>query len=247
MNRVYHLVWNGALRVVQVASELASSNRGGMAGSDAIGPRRRPLWTALLAVGLCGFASSAMSQVCTVADSTACSAQGGGSASGFDRSGDGGAGNGQGGGSRDIEASGFPAIPGDVAVNGVGGHGANGIVSGGPAGEGGTGGTVGDPTTPPTVTGGRGGDGAISAFAAGGGGGGGAAAYLPGGFILQFSGTFTGGAGGNGGAPTHDSGVGGGGGGGGGAGVMGAGDGVQVTVLGRRLAHGRCGRRGWIR
>jgi outer membrane autotransporter protein len=231
MNRVYHLVWNGALRVVQVASELASSNRGGMAGSETIGPRRRPLWTALLAAGLCGFASSALSQVCTVADSTACSAQGGGSALGFDRSGDGGAGNGQGGGSRDIEASGFPAIPGDVAVNGAGGHGANGIVSGGPAGEGGTGGTVGDPTTPPTVTGGRGGDGAISAFAAGGGGGGGAAAYLPGGFILQFSGTFTGGAGGNGGAPTHDSGVGGGGGGGGGAGVIGAGDGVQVTVL----------------
>ncbi|MBU6415731.1 MAG: hypothetical protein KJS83_01015, partial [Xanthomonadaceae bacterium] len=48
MNRIYRLVWNRALRVLQVASEFAHSHGGG-AGESAAPLRRHPLALACLA------------------------------------------------------------------------------------------------------------------------------------------------------------------------------------------------------
>lgn len=217
MNRIYHLVWNGALRVVQVASELASSQAGGHAAVEAPSPRRRSLWTALAAVGLCATASPVFAQVCTVADVTACSAQGG---VGFgDRPGIGGAGNGQGGGSNILIITTLTPEPGELPSNGVGGQGATGNRDGTPGGTGGGGGAIGVQAGS-AITGGRGGDGGEDIATAGGGGGGGAGSFYTGltDFSLGSGVSVTGGAGGTGGAATVNSGAGGGGGGGGGTG-----------------------------
>jgi len=216
MNRIYHLVWNGALRVVQVASELASQ-AGGRAAAAVPSPRRRSLWTALAAVGICATASPVFAQVCTVADVTACSAQGG---VGFgDRPGIGGAGNGQGGGSNILNNGTLTPETGALPSNGVGGEGATGYRDGTPGGIGGNGGALGA-LSGTAITGGRGGDGGEDSWTAGGGGGGGAGAVYTGlsDFSLGADVSVTGGAGGTGGAASVNSGAGGGGGGGGGAG-----------------------------
>jgi outer membrane autotransporter protein len=217
MNRVYHLVWNRALRVVQVASELSSSCHGVTATSEAVAPRRHPLWAALLAVGLCTATSPALAQLCQPTDTTTCSAQGG---QGFgDRPGAGGAGNGQGGGSNNLNGASFTPVPGDPSLNGVGGAGGNGTRDGFPGGAGGGGGALGI-ASGSTITGGRGDDGTEDTATAGGGGGGGAGIYSsavntgisPGAAVV-------GGQGGTGGAASSGSGDGGGGGGGGGTGL----------------------------
>lgn len=239
MNRVYHLVWNGALRVVQVASEFASSQAGGQARVESRAPRRRSLWAALAALGLCVAVPTAFAQTCTVADATACSPKGG---VGFgDRPGVGGAGNGQGGGSNMLNGTVLTPEPGGLPSNGVGGQGATGSRDGFPGGSGGAGGSA-STLSGATVTGGRGGDGGEDSATAGGGGGGGAGAY-----ITQVDGTFpsnyvfVGGAGGNGGAASTNSGAGGGGGGGGGAGMVLVSQGTTLSLASDNAVTGGAG------
>ncbi|HTK01488.1 MAG TPA: autotransporter domain-containing protein, partial [Bordetella sp.] len=165
----------------------------------------RPLYAALVAVGLASIAMPALAQVCPLADPAACAAPGGGvGASG--RAGVGGAGNGQGGAAVNV-SGGFIPIPGQSAVNGIGGDGAAGEAAGGP------GGTAGDNTVP---TGVRGQDGTDDIRAPGGGGGGGAGLFLnTSSIVLPGLGDVKGGDGGNGGNPaaTASGGAGGGGGG----------------------------------
>ena len=218
MNRVYHLVWNGALRVVQVASELTSSQTSHAKVASVSPPRRRILWAALVALGLGIAASPTMAQVCDGTDIVACSAQGG---VGFgDRPGVGGAGNGQGGGTNWLNGTVLTPQYGAAPSNGVGGAGAEGFRDGSQGGTGGAGGGVGT-LAGNIITGGRGNDGGDDSATAGGGGGGGAGLLITQqNLIFPTNYVFVGGAGGNGGAATPFSGAGGGGGGGGGAGLI---------------------------
>lgn len=239
MNRIYHLVWNGALRVVQVASEFSSSKNGPAGGGvSAVVPRLRPLWGAILATGLLTVGTPAMAQVCLPTDTTACSAQGG-LASSSNRGGAGGAGNGQGGGAVDISS--FVGIPGGLSLQGTGGRGASGVdVT--TAGAGGIGGAPG--LTSGGITAGvRGDDGADAQRAPGGGGGGGAGGFTTVPALTFGPGTLTiGGDGGKGGNPDPGSAAGGAGGGGGGTGFAATLDGFSATVLsGATIAGGAGG------
>ncbi|MDQ0011565.1 outer membrane autotransporter protein [Luteibacter jiangsuensis] len=230
MNRIYHLVWNGTLRVVQVASELSSSRAGRTEGGGSAPPRLRPLWGAMLATGLWVVGVPAMAQVCQPTDTTTCSAQGG--AAIIDRASAGGAGNGQGGFARwNTGGSGILPLAGDLASGGVGGAGATGNDNGSVFVAGGAGGAVGTLSTTQPIVGGRGGDGTPDIHVPGGGGGGGAGVYTNANYSVLLSSPVTGGAGGTGGAPTANSAAGGGGGGGGGTGAVILGDGNELQVV----------------
>jgi len=230
MNRIYHLVWNGTLRVVQVASELSSSRAGRMEGGGAIAPRLRPLWGAMLTTSLWAVGSPAMAQVCQPTDTTTCSAQGG--AAVIDRAGAGGAGNGQGGFARWITGgSGILPVAGGMASGGVGGAGGTGNDNGSVFVPGGAGGAVGTVSTTQPIVGGRGGDGTPDIHVPGGGGGGGAGVYANANYSVLLNAPVTGGAGGTGGVPAANSAAGGGGGGGGGTGVVMLGDSNQLQVV----------------
>lgn len=220
MNRIYHLVWNVALRVVQVASELSSSHAGGaQETANASPPRRRTLVSALVSAGLLLTTSSAWAVVCNDANISACSAQGG--IPFTDRLGQGGAGNGGGGNAVVIDTShvSLDQAPGSQSASGVGGAGANGtdFPSDGDGG-GGQGGAVGSVNTATlSGTGTAGAPGADGARAGGGGGGGGAGGYYNLVVTAQFASgrAWIGGAGGIGGSSTSADQLGGGGGGGG--------------------------------
>ena len=242
MNRVYQLVWNRALRVVQVASELSSSNHGLATEGKSAAPRPRLLWSAMLATGLWAFGAPVLAQVCQPTDTHACSAQGGAPTS-DGREGAGGAGNGQGGSA--VNISGFAQIPGGLSSIGNGGAGA----TGGDAtnsGAGGGGGALGT-NAAGVWAGGRGIDGADAARAPGAGGGGGAGVWTATTSLNFIAGNVaTGGDGGNGGGPGGGSAAGGGGGGGGGTGVADTVDGAQVTVAsGASIAGGAGGTGGF--
>ncbi|MDQ7996272.1 MAG: autotransporter-associated beta strand repeat-containing protein [Luteibacter sp.] len=211
MNRTYRLVWNRALRVVQVASELSSSEGAAADGTNAAPPRMTRLFSALLAAGLC------LSSAVVFAQNAAPGGSGNSAAAGRVLSGAGGAGNGTGGQATHVGSS-FDAsvIDGASANNGVGGSGASGIDDPeGATGVGGAGGAVGAPGT--VIVGGRGGDGSTG-HAPGGGGGGGAGVYTTATSYNVSATTITGGAGGHGGG--QDLIAGGAGGGGGGAGLV---------------------------
>lgn len=231
MNRTYRLVWNKALRVVQVVSELASSG-GSAAASGAIAPPRSSrLWSALLAAGLCVVAIPVFAQDA--------SAGGSGGGSVLPGSG-GGAGNGMGGGAPQGTAEDYATAGGASAVLGVGGAGATGTASDeGMTTLGGTGGSVGGAGS--AIVGGHGGDGSQgSGLAPSGGGGGGAGVYTAA-ATYTFTGTsITGGAGGAGGAQYLLDGAG--GGGGGGAGLVSAvGSGFDLTMTAAQSITGGAG------
>jgi autotransporter-associated beta strand protein len=250
MNRTYRLVWNRALRVVQVASELASAAGSDAAVVDATPMRRRHLWGALVVAGLCTAISPAFAQVCQPTASSACSAQGGAAIN--PSAGVGGAGNGMGGGAVSVNTNNFNfgAIQGGQSANGVGGTGATGVdsTSGStPRGAGGTGGAIGGVPGASPITGARGNDGAADSVSPGGGGGGGSGYYLTTVSLPQaITSTLTGGAGGNGGARLSGIGTGGAGGGGGGAGLVSTADNValQLTGAGSAITGGAGGNGG---
>jgi uncharacterized protein with beta-barrel porin domain len=230
VNRAYRLVWNRALRVLQVASELTHASAGGGAVGDGCSnlPARRPLARACsvaLALMVAGVALPAAAGCptnnlfCThnPANSVALYANGNASlvgladvisvnvygANGYD----GGFGSATAGGEAGIGSN-----PGtnDGGIGGYNGAGGSGLGMGGSAGGGGSasagglGGIGGD-------GGGNGGAGiAGSYFATGGGGGGGAGGGLGNGGL---------GGGGGGGYGASTAGGGGGGGGGGGLGL----------------------------
>lgn len=242
MNVTYRLVWNVALRAVQVASELASSPARTIDGAPTRRHARRSLYGALLALGCVASPGALLAQSCPVSDVSACSAKGGTSAS--DRVGYGGAGNGQGGSAVTIDGGGFAGrTPGASSTDGVGGKGADGIDLGNPVTMGGAGGATGSGGGN-DVVGGRGGDGAGDVRTPSAGGGGGAALYMASGqtgLVLSSGLRLTGGAGGTGGAPAFNSAAGGGGGGGGGTGLRAAASGLTLTIAEDVLITGGAG------
>lgn len=238
MNRTYRLVWNRALRVVQVASELASATATPSLGSRPRTWRLNPLGLALAACGMLSMSSPTWAQVCAQ-----CGAAGGAATS--DRAASGGQGNGQGGSAQNISGTPHVEIAGGSSSGGAGGNGATGIdVSGSVGPSGGAGGGLGTSVNG-VATGGQGADGASDVHVPSGGGGGGTGLYNSGGPVVLGAGTIIiGGAGGAGGTPV--SGTGGGGGGGGGAAmILAAGGASGVTVgISSSLIGGAGGRGG---
>ncbi len=251
MNRIYRLVWNRTLRVLQVASEFARSPRSGSGSHADSRPalRRQPLAHACalaLALGL----------VVTSAPALAGTTGGNG-----------------GTGSGSYPGTGGPAGTGSTPGTNNGGTGgsnyANGGAGGGAAGSGGAGGggkysaSAGAGGT--STGGGRGGNGVrgswttgggggagggLSTLGLGGGGGGGGAYYAGGGggggggLGFSFSSNTTnassisGGNGGNGGGISDGKSSGGGGGGGGGGALIGAG---YALINGSAISGGNGG------
>lgn len=211
MNRIYRLVFNRALGVVQAAPEFATGHVGGGAKSAS----NFALRAAALALGI---ASALAATGAHAADSL----DNGGSSN---TAGRGGPGSSQGGG-----MGGYAFGNYTIAAPVTGGDGgAGGLGSSGTAGAGGTSGqtfTLVGSYTGTTKTGGAG----VAGTQASGGGGGGSAYFINAGdgtsFTLLAGQTATGGAGGAGGAT--------GGGGGGGSGIT-AGPGTAVIVDGTAI------------
>ncbi|MBD8872774.1 autotransporter-associated beta strand repeat-containing protein [Rhodanobacter sp. DHB23] len=210
MNRIYRLVWNRALRVLQVASEFAHSQGGAATGEGTSPLRRHPLAMALtlvLTAALSVVAPQVAAQVPPIGG------QGGaGGNSGGTPSGSGGA-SGSGGGAYRSN--------GNSSTSGVGGSGGIALgYYGKPAANGGTVGTTlsGTQALSSSQSGGAGAAGAtVSGTYGYGGGGGGAAVYVSGAGSLTINNgvTLSGGHGGAGGSGFYA-----GGGGGGGDGVL---------------------------
>lgn len=210
MNRIYRLVWNRALRVLQVASELVPHSRGG--ADSACGWKGMPQ-TALalaLAAAITSLPSLAHAQ------STASGGGGTGSSASAQSSMVGGSG-GSAGVNGATAGSGYQA-GGAASTPGANGGNANNVdVENAGAGGGGGGANGGTSLGTSTLTGGNGGNGAYNNWGgAGGGGAGGFGAVLVGASgSLANQAAITGGTGGTGGW----GGWGGGGGGGGGSGL----------------------------
>lgn len=207
MNRIYRLVWNRSLRVMQVASELARPSRGGHAtntGESVL--RRQPLVMACLAaLAVTVWAPPTWAASCTI-----CGVNGGAGGAGSNTGGTGGTGANSGG------------VGGNY--NNAAGNGQNG---GGAAGSGGHGGTYSLASGLPT--------GGLAGSATGGGGRGGAGYVTLGGAPFMGTNASGGGGGAGGGFSTHGAGGGGGGGmgayrsGSGGGGGGGGGLGLDIA------------------
>jgi fibronectin-binding autotransporter adhesin len=249
MNRVYRLVWNRSLAMVQVASELTCAQGSPSATSTPCTPRRRPLALAIATLVLACASAPAWSQTCTSATPSACGAPGG---VGFHlgRNNNGGSGNGTGGDATIFNPDSIEAT-GNAASNGNGGSGADAFIdaitstggSGGPVGATGSAGVT------ASVTGGTGGVGEpvpANSFVGGGGGGGGAGVFInDANSVPTVAATTTisgglGGVGGDAGAGSPGSNDDPGAGGGGGAGVIIGAAGVTLANSGR-LAGGAGG------
>lgn len=221
MNRIYHLVWNRALRVLQVASELVSRSQGG--ADRACGLKGMPQ-TALalaLAAAITGLPSLAHAQ------STASGGGGTGSSPSAQSSMVGGSG-GSAGVNGPTAGSGYQAGGAASTPGANGGNASNVDVENAGAGGGGAGANGGTSLGTSTLTGGNGGNGAYNNWGgAGGGGAGGFGAVLVGASgSLANQAAITGGTGGTGGW----GGWGGGGGGGGGTGLY-----ASTNTLGTSL------------
>ncbi|MDH0090327.1 autotransporter domain-containing protein [Achromobacter mucicolens] len=229
MNRSYRLVWNQALQTMQVAPEIAASASSipGAAthcGTRRLSPPRAAQQAGQIALVLtltCAF-PNAWAAGCAPSDASTCGASGGAGYPG--RSGNGGAGNGQGGGSSELDANTVtvPVPGGAPGANGNGGSGAAGDMGGAAAG-GNTGAALNaDNLTINVGSAGSVGDtGADGTNFAGGGGGGGTGLHYAGGDATVSSGASVVGGDGGGGGNTSDPVVGNaGGGGGGGAGII---------------------------
>jgi fibronectin-binding autotransporter adhesin len=205
MNRIYRLVWNRALRVLQVASELARAPRSdnGATGTRLAIARRRTLALAC-AAALAAVALPAWSATCP-AGST--SINGTGSAGSAGQNGSGGAGSNGGSGYMGTATS-LCVATGNTLIGGFGGNGGNSTVNGVRGGSGGSGGTGVSGagftlTNDGTITGGGGGFGGGGSDGGGGGGGSGGtgiSANGPGSTLTNDTGAnITGGNGGSGG------------------------------------------------
>ncbi|MEW9573470.1 autotransporter domain-containing protein [Rhodanobacter sp. Si-c] len=226
MNRIYRLVWNRALRVLQVASEFAQSHDGGATGAGESPLRRRPLTLACalaLGVALSATPQHAMAQTAGTSGGGASGATGGTGSTGSNAGGNGATSSGSGGAGGGAYGSGGQGgvrdgnTGGGSSTSGGGGggigYGYGAWNSGGGGGGGGGLGTAG-------IGGGGGGGSSGGTNGGGGGGGGGLGATYNG--TATTSASITGGAGGigaNGGGGGSNAG-GGGGGGGGGAGAL---------------------------
>jgi autotransporter-associated beta strand protein len=222
MNRMYRLIWNHALRMVQVASELAHQSGGSSPTRGDFRPhgRRQPLAQACagaFAVTLAGLALPAMAATCTPDASHICGTDGISGYSGFS-------------GAPGVDGSpGGPGGTGGTSTNYTSGQTATNLlsVSGGTGGTGGTGGAgvlgVHSSTGPDPKDGSRGGNGGAGGF--GGEGIYGAGFSLTnesGGRVVGGAGSSGGNSGGGGGGADHAGGRGGNSGAGGNGGNGGA-------------------------
>jgi outer membrane autotransporter protein len=252
MNRIYRLVWNRALRTVQVASELTRAQNAQGATHAAGMPRSRALAIAIAGLLLSAVASPAFAD-CTSTNVVDCGAPGG-TEGHPGRNMPGGSGNGTGGDATRRDTTGTSVVTGSSTNNGNGGNGADGVDNDGDSvvAAGGTGGNVGatgSGALGATVTGGNGQAGTSpptsADFWAGGGGGGGAGVFVNNasstGSVLAGA-VITGGNGGRGGDINSVENGDAGGGGGGGAGVIvGAGAGNATLGIAGRLVGGQGG------
>lgn len=267
MNRIYRLVWNRALRVPQVASELVHGARGGMSSPQQSQPRwaRRPLaiaLTSVLILGLGGFPPI----VATAGDIQTAGGSGGGDNNGaWCNCGSGGSGGlagggGGGGGSGGVGGNGatltLAAGSGANGNSSTGGFGASGLSGGGGGGGGygGTGNSNGGNGASGTVSGspyfqvlsgitlagglGVNGGGGGGNRAGGAGGGGGALVLTATNAQLDNAGTIVGG---KGGTAIQSNGAHNGGAGGGGAGVVLVAGGAITNASGAVIAGGAAG------
>jgi len=255
VNRTYRLVWNRALRVLQVASELTRASGGGGATGEGCSnlPSQRPLARACsiaLALMVAGVALPAWAAACTPSSTQLCGINGGnggdGTTSGYAGAGGAGAvGSGayanSGGAGSGSNPSYSAAAPGQGAngSGGVAGAAGNGIDDTNTSGGGGAGGGLGT-----QGNGGGGGGGGPYNYGGGGGGGGGGVGQLVNGTAFTNPGNIYGGNGGSGGNGGYVYGSGyGGGGGGGGAGIY-ATAGSSLTSGAGTSIHGGSGGNG---
>ena len=252
MNRHYRLVWNRALRMVQVASELTRKKDSTPSSACTSPLHRHPLAVALSGLLLATVALPAFAD-CTSTNVVDCGAPGG-SDGHPGRNMPGGTGDGTGGDATRRDTTGTSVVTGNGTNNGNGGNGADGVDNDGDSvvAAGGTGGNVGatgSGALGATVTGGNGQAGTSpptsADFWAGGGGGGGAGVFLN---NASANGTvgagvvITGGNGGRGGdLNSLENGDAGGGGGGGAGVIVGAGAGSSTLGIGGRLVGGQGG------
>jgi fibronectin-binding autotransporter adhesin len=210
MNRIYRLVWNRALRVLQVASELVSRSRGGADGACGLKSMPQTALALALAAAITGLPALAHAQ------STASGGGGTGSSASAQSSMVGGSG-GSAGVNGPTAGSGYQAGGAASTPGTNGGNATNVDVENAGAGGGGGGANGGTSLGASALQGGNGGNGAYNNWGgAGGGGAGGFGAVLAGtGGSLNNQAAITGGTGGTGGW----GGWGGGGGGGGGTGL----------------------------
>ncbi|MGE8659466.1 MAG: autotransporter outer membrane beta-barrel domain-containing protein [Achromobacter sp.] len=186
---------------------------------------------AAIALALTGAAMPAWA-ACSIGDPSGCGAPGGG---GFpDRSGAGGAGNGQGGGSSHIDTNGVTVQdPGGWGVAGTGGTGASGDAGSAPANPPALVITSSNITINAGLTGAAGASGPDGNNFGSGGNGGNTGVYYSGGELwISDTVTVAGGAGGNGGSTSNGISGNGGGGGGGGSGVTAVASQVRVSNAG---------------
>jgi len=253
VNRIYRLVFNRALGVMQVASELASAPQGGVAdGEAATKPALKSRALALaVSLVLASIAAPAMAQTCTPSATVLCGAAGGSGSAGNSIDTGGTAGTGA------VTSGAYANSGGSGGTTGAGtaGQGANG--SGGAGGAQGYPGGAGAGGNASTFGygGGGGGGGSLNGHYSGGGGGGGGTVGRSVAASAGFAnpGSVVGGAGGNGGNGgfkySGDSSAYGGGGGGGGAGIFAnAGstltNGAGYTIVGGNGGNGGGGFRG---
>ncbi|RDS78904.1 hypothetical protein DWU98_20505 [Dyella monticola] len=256
MNRIYRLVFNRALGVMQVASELASAPKGGVVeGEAAARPALKSRALALaVSLVLASIAAPAMAQTCTASATVLCGTVGG----------DGGAGNISGtagtAGSGAVASGAYAnagGAGGTASGAGSAGQGINGSAGGGGSvgtgrndGRAGGAGAGGNATTQ-GVGGGGGGGGGFNSYATGGGGGGGGGvgqSVLVGASFTN-PGSVVGGHGGKGGNGGYNSKYKGqnyssayaGGGGGGGAGIYAATESKLTNASGASITGGNGG------
>ena len=233
MNCIYRVVWNRALGLPQVASELTRSRRvASSAGRARVEPGLRWLAPLMLSAAV---ASPAAWGACGAADIPYCSAPGGAGIA--QRTGSGGAGNGSGGGASVFDAGSGTTVTTTGSPAAADGTGGNGVAGDNPGGTGGAVGASNSGTLSVTtvIVGGPGAGGPNGFnFASGGGGGGAGLAFSGVPLIVDTSGVVVGGTGGNGGdgtSPGNQSN--GAGGGGGGAGVLATADLADIQVAGQ--------------
>ena len=202
MNRIYRLVWNRALHILQIASELT---RSGESGGGAAGPGPGVLRQRALVLACAIALAALLASGSAIAETTA---KGGAGGSVTGRAGsDGAAGVVSSAGAQTVQGGGYGG-GGMGAAGGAGGSSSagNGGGAGGAAGTGSTSSTGGGVTTVIGGAGGNGGDGVSASgttYGGGGGGGGGGGANAFGAIGLTgttLSNTFIGGQGGMGGA-----------------------------------------------
>ena len=181
VNRIYRIVFNRTLGVLQVASELASSPKGGTADGAGVVSKPQPTSRVLaiaVSMALAAVASPAWSQTCVPSASVICGVAGGNGGNGTtsDQAGGGGTG----------------AVTSGPYVNNGGSGGTSDGAGAAGQGASGTGGAGG----PENLPGGAGTGGGLLALGNGGGGGGGGAFHRSSGGKYDFGGGGGGGGGG---------------------------------------------------